>query len=125
MVIKSYGVDRGHHQERRYSAPDVTLMQKINVMGRPERDPIYTSHIERLIGAKLRPSATGGPNFAPLREESLFWPLRRRSHDWLDKSTFKLRALNRSFLTSLSPTIFSLVQTDTFEESLRWTDANS
>lgn len=51
MVIKSYGVDRGeHHQERRYSAPEVTSMQKIDVMGRPERDLISTSHIERLNG---------------------------------------------------------------------------
>ena len=51
MIIKSYGVDRGeHHQERRYSAPEVTSMQKIDVMGRPERDLISTSHIERLNG---------------------------------------------------------------------------
>lgn len=51
MVIKSYGVDRGeHHQERRYSAPEVTSMQKIDVMGNPERDLISTSHIERLNG---------------------------------------------------------------------------
>src|SRR6266849_8598737 len=51
MIIKSYGVDKGeHHQERRYSAPEVTSMQKIDVMGRPERDLISTSHIERLNG---------------------------------------------------------------------------
>ena len=51
MIIKSYGVDRGeHHQERRYSAPEVTSMQKIDVMGHPERDLISTSHIERLNG---------------------------------------------------------------------------
>jgi IS1 family transposase len=51
MIIKSYGVDRGeHHQERRYSAPEVTSMQKIDVMGTPERDLISTSHIERLNG---------------------------------------------------------------------------
>ncbi len=51
MIIKSYGVDKGeHHQERRYSAPEVTSMQKIEVMGRPERDLISTSHIERLNG---------------------------------------------------------------------------
>src|SRR5712671_42776 len=36
MIIKSYGVDKGeHHQERRYSAPEVTSMQKINVQGNP------------------------------------------------------------------------------------------
>jgi len=51
MIIKSYGVDRGeHHQERRYSAPEVTSMHKIDVMGNPERDLISTSHIERLNG---------------------------------------------------------------------------
>jgi IS1 family transposase len=51
MIIKSYGVDKGeHHQERRYSAPEVTSMQKIDVMGNPSRDLISTSHIERLNG---------------------------------------------------------------------------
>lgn len=51
MIIKSYGVDKGeHHQERRYSAPEVTSMQKIDVMGNPARDLISTSHIERLNG---------------------------------------------------------------------------
>ncbi len=51
MIIKSYGVDKGeHHQERRYSAPEVTSMQKIGVMGHPSRDLISTSHIERLNG---------------------------------------------------------------------------
>jgi IS1 family transposase len=51
MIIKSYGVDKGeHHQERRYSAPEVTSMQKINVQGNPARDLISTSHIERLNG---------------------------------------------------------------------------
>jgi IS1 family transposase len=51
MVIKSYGVDKGeHHQERRYSAPEVTSMEKMVVMGYPEVDLISTSHIERLNG---------------------------------------------------------------------------
>lgn len=51
MIIKSYGVDKGeHHQERRYSAPEVTSMHKINVQGNPARDLISTSHIERLNG---------------------------------------------------------------------------
>jgi IS1 family transposase len=35
---------------RRYSAPEVTSMQKINVQGNPARDLISTSHIERLNG---------------------------------------------------------------------------
>lgn len=51
MIIKSYGVDRGeHHQERRYSAPEVTSMTKIEVAGRPDMDLVSTSHIERLNG---------------------------------------------------------------------------
>ncbi len=51
MIIKSYGADVGeHHQERRYSAPEVTSMHKIDVMGRPDMDLVSTSHIERLNG---------------------------------------------------------------------------
>jgi IS1 family transposase len=51
MIIKSYGADKGeHHQERRYSAPDVVSMHKVDVMGRPEMDLVSTSHIERLNG---------------------------------------------------------------------------
>ena len=51
MIIKNYGADKGeHHQERRYSAPEVTSMEKMIVMGRPDMDLISTSHIERLNG---------------------------------------------------------------------------
>jgi IS1 family transposase len=51
MIIKSYGVDKGeHHQERRYSAPEVTSMQKMIIAGYPQPDLISTSHIERLNG---------------------------------------------------------------------------
>lgn len=51
MIIKTYGADRGeHHQERRYSAPDVVSQHKLHVMGRPEMSLISTSHIERLNG---------------------------------------------------------------------------
>ena len=51
MIIKNYGADKGeHHQERRYSAPEVTSMQKMVVMGYPEMDLISTSHVERLNG---------------------------------------------------------------------------
>src|ERR1051325_1889245 len=51
MIIKSYGIDKGeHHQERRYSAPEVTSMEKMVVMGHPEMDLVSTSHIERLNG---------------------------------------------------------------------------
>jgi IS1 family transposase len=51
MIIKNYGADKGeHHQERRYSAPEVTSMTKINVVGLPDRDLMSTNHIERLNG---------------------------------------------------------------------------
>jgi IS1 family transposase len=51
MIIKNYGADKGeHHQERRYSAPEVTSMQKMVVMGYPEMDLVSTSHVERLNG---------------------------------------------------------------------------
>lgn len=51
MVLKNYGTDKGeHHQERRYSAPEVTSMQKIEVVGSPDRDLMSTNHIERLNG---------------------------------------------------------------------------
>ena len=51
MIIKNYGADKGeHHQERRYSAPEVTSMERMVVMGYPEMDLISTSHIERLNG---------------------------------------------------------------------------
>lgn len=51
MIIKNYGADKGeHHQERRYSAPEVASMQKMVVMSDPEMDLVSTSHIERLNG---------------------------------------------------------------------------
>jgi IS1 family transposase len=51
MIIKNYGADKGeHHQERRYSAPEVTSTQKMVVMGYPEMDLVSTSHVERLNG---------------------------------------------------------------------------
>jgi len=51
MAIKQYGNDTGeHHQERRYSAPEVTSIERRVVAGRPEMDLISTSHVERLNG---------------------------------------------------------------------------
>jgi IS1 family transposase len=51
MAIKQYGADSGqHHQERRYSAPEVTSIDRRVVAGRPEMDLISTSHVERLNG---------------------------------------------------------------------------
>jgi IS1 family transposase len=51
MILKNYGADWGqHHQERRYSAPDVVSIERRAISGRPEMDLISTSHIERLNG---------------------------------------------------------------------------
>ncbi|MDX6532006.1 MAG: hypothetical protein QOH41_4296 [Blastocatellia bacterium] len=51
MAIKQYGADSGeHHQERRYSAPEVTSIDRRVVAGHPEMDLISTSHVERLNG---------------------------------------------------------------------------
>ena len=51
MAIKNYGADSGnHHQERRYSAPEVTSIERRVVAGHPEMDLISTSHVERLNG---------------------------------------------------------------------------
>lgn len=51
MILKNYGADWGqHHQERRYSAPDVVSIERRAVSGRPDMDLISTSHIERLNG---------------------------------------------------------------------------
>ena len=51
MIFKNYGADWGqHHQERRYSAPDVVSIERRAVSGHPEMDLISTSHIERLNG---------------------------------------------------------------------------
>jgi len=51
MIIKNYGADKGeHHQERRYSAPEVVSIERRAIAGRPEMDLISTSHIERLNG---------------------------------------------------------------------------
>src|SRR6267143_4806375 len=49
MIIKNYGHDSGqHHQERRYSAPDIVFTEKIHVAGRPNMDLVSTSYVERL-----------------------------------------------------------------------------
>src|SRR5438477_4179090 len=48
MIIKHYGADTGeHHQERRYSAPDVTSIERRAIAGHPDMDLVSTSHIER------------------------------------------------------------------------------
>jgi len=51
MIIKNYGNDTGHHhQERRYSAPEIVFSEKQHVAGHPDMDLVSTSHIERLNG---------------------------------------------------------------------------
>jgi IS1 family transposase len=51
MIIKNYGADIGeHHQERRYSAPSVTFVEKMPIAGHPDMDLVCTSHVERLNG---------------------------------------------------------------------------
>jgi IS1 family transposase len=51
MIIKNYGHDTGlHHQERRYSAPEIVFTEKRTVAGRPNMDLISTSYVERLNG---------------------------------------------------------------------------
>lgn len=51
MIIKNYGHDTGHHhQERRYSAPEIVFSEKRHIVGRPDMDLVSTSHIERLNG---------------------------------------------------------------------------
>ena len=51
MIIKNYGHDTGHHhQERRYSAPEIVFSEKQHVVGHPDMDLVSTSHIERLNG---------------------------------------------------------------------------
>jgi IS1 family transposase len=51
MIIKNYGSDTGeHHQERRYSAPEIVFAEKQHVMGHPDMNLVSTSYIERLNG---------------------------------------------------------------------------
>jgi IS1 family transposase len=51
MIIKNYGTDQGeHHQERRYSAPAITFVEKREIAGHPDMDLVCTSHVERLNG---------------------------------------------------------------------------
>src|SRR5258707_2888633 len=49
MAIKQYGADSGeHHQERRYTSPEVTSIDRRVFAGRPQMDLISTRHIELL-----------------------------------------------------------------------------
>jgi IS1 family transposase len=48
QVIKTYGVETSIQPQRRYSAPEITAIEKKAISGRPNFDLISTSYIERL-----------------------------------------------------------------------------
>lgn len=49
QIIKNYGHDTGnHHQERRYSAPEIAFSEKRHMMGNPDMDLVSTSYVQRL-----------------------------------------------------------------------------
>lgn len=49
MIIKNYSHESGqHHNERRYSAPEIVFSEKRHVVGKPDMDLISTSYVERL-----------------------------------------------------------------------------
>jgi IS1 family transposase len=48
QIIKTYGVETSIQPQRRYSAPEITSIEKKVIVGRPDFDLISTSYIERL-----------------------------------------------------------------------------
>lgn len=48
QIIKTYGVETSIQPQRRYSAPEITAIEKKAISGRPNFDLISTSYIERL-----------------------------------------------------------------------------
>ncbi|HEY5329006.1 MAG TPA: hypothetical protein VIJ79_03905 [Acidobacteriaceae bacterium] len=48
QIIKTYGVETSVENQRRYSAPAITEVQKKRIAGRPNFDLISTSYVERL-----------------------------------------------------------------------------
>lgn len=50
MIIKTYSKGDDIRPERRYSAPDVVTVKKMAICGRPVKDQISTSYIERANG---------------------------------------------------------------------------
>ena len=48
QILKTYGVETSVQPQRRYSAPEITAVEKKVVFGQPEFDLISTSYIERL-----------------------------------------------------------------------------
>jgi IS1 family transposase len=48
QIIKTYGVETSIQPQRRYSAPEITSIEKKAISGRPDFDLISTSYVERL-----------------------------------------------------------------------------
>ena len=48
QIIKTYGTEKSVETQRRYSAPEITAIEKKSLAGRPDFDLISTSYIERL-----------------------------------------------------------------------------
>jgi len=48
QIIKTYGTEQSVETQRRYSAPEITAIEKKSLAGRPDFDLISTSYIERL-----------------------------------------------------------------------------
>jgi len=48
QVIKTYGVETSIQPQRRYSAPEITAIEKKAITGRPDFNLISTSYVERL-----------------------------------------------------------------------------
>jgi len=48
QVIKTYGVETSIQPQRRYSAPEITAIEKKTITGRPDFNLISTSYVERL-----------------------------------------------------------------------------
>lgn len=50
QIVKNFAGETGHHHERRYSAPEVISIDKTVIQGKPNKDLISTSYIERANG---------------------------------------------------------------------------
>jgi IS1 family transposase len=48
QIIKTYGVEESIQPQRRYSAPEITSIEKKAIVGRPDFSLISTSYVERL-----------------------------------------------------------------------------
>ena len=53
QIIKTYGTEESVEAQRRDSAPKITDIEKIGILGYPDWDFIFTSYVERLNGTTL------------------------------------------------------------------------